>query len=379
MGFLRNIKSSLANNFNNIRGCNTNRKIIVIESDDWGATRMPSTATLNRLLKKNVTFDLSTAFDKYDTLASDEDLEMLFEVLCSVKDKNGNYAKITANSIMANPDFQKIKDSEFKQYYYEIFTETLNKYDPKTNIFQLWKKGIESNIFRPQFHGREHLNVPMWLKSLQKNHQGVLTCFEEGVYSMMIRKVEDKREHVLSAYNYQDREDLDFIAYSMKEGLLIFEKLFGYQSKSMIAPCYVWDSEIENMAYQNDIKYIQGGIFQLYPTFGLKKRKRHFMGERNHNDQIYLIRNCSFEPSNDRTIDHVDNCLHKIATAFRWNKPAIINSHRVNYIGRLEKNNSVKNLIILRQLLKSIVNKWPNAEFMFSDELGNVIEGNFTV
>ncbi len=48
----------------------------------------------------------------------------------------------------------------------------------------------------------------------------------------------------------------------------------------------------------------------------------------------YLTRNSFFEPSQAGS-DWVNNCLNDIANAFKWNKPAVISSHRVNYIGSL--------------------------------------------
>ena len=39
---------------NERRGWKTDHKIVVIESDDWGSIRMPSTETLNHLLKNSV-------------------------------------------------------------------------------------------------------------------------------------------------------------------------------------------------------------------------------------------------------------------------------------------------------------------------------------
>jgi hypothetical protein len=56
-------------------------------------------------------------------LANETDLKALFEVLHSVNDKNGNPAIITANTIVANPGFDKISDSDYQEYHYEPFTK----------------------------------------------------------------------------------------------------------------------------------------------------------------------------------------------------------------------------------------------------------------
>ena len=113
-----------------IPGWRTNRKIIVIESDDWGTVRMPSRMVYEKLLKAGLNLNGGDGlrYSLYDSLESQADLEGLFQVLFSFRDFNDSPAVITANSVVANPDFKKIKESGFQRYYYEPFTETLNKY-----------------------------------------------------------------------------------------------------------------------------------------------------------------------------------------------------------------------------------------------------------
>jgi hypothetical protein len=65
--------------------------------------------------------------------------------------------------------------------------------------------------------------------------------------------------------------------------------------------------------------------------------------------------------------------LNRIETAFRYYKPAIISSHRVNFIGAIVPDNRNKNLMLLKQLLFEIVKKWPDVEFMSSDQLGDLM------
>jgi hypothetical protein len=98
----------------------------------------------------------------------------------------------------------------------------------------------------------------------------------------------------------------------------------------------------------------------------------HYIGQKNRLGQIYLTRNCFFEPSQPGR-DWVDSCLNDIRIAFRCRKPAVISSHRVNYIGALDPKNRESGLRQLSALLKSILQQWPDVEFMTSDELGQFI------
>ena len=110
----------------NMIGWRTKRHLVVIESDDWGTIRMPSREVYEEFMRRGIRVDRDP-YCRYDNLATKHDLENLFEVLQSVKDKNGHPAVITANTLSANPVFDKIKESEYSQYYFEPFTETLKR------------------------------------------------------------------------------------------------------------------------------------------------------------------------------------------------------------------------------------------------------------
>lgn len=377
--YISAVKSRSATHINQRRGWTTDRKIVVIESDDWGSIRMPSITTLNYLQRKGVKLNPELGYDKYDTLASNTDLEMLFEVLDSVKDKNGNPAKITFNTVMANPDFTKIKESGYTEYHYELFTETLKRYLNHDRSFSLWQEGIENKVMKPQFHGREHLNVQLWLKALREDWKGARISFEKEVYCNYFDKGIDSRGRFLEAYNITEAGEYKFILDSIVDGLGLFEKVFGFKSRSMIAPNYIWDDNIEKTALDNEVKYLQGGFMRrntlVDKKSGNKSMYGRYMGERNKYSQINLIRNCLFEPSQDTSLN-ADYCLNDIERMFKLKKPAIVCSHRLNFIGELDYNNRDITLRDLEYLLKTIVSKYPNVEFMSSDELGDVINDN---
>ena len=87
-----------------------------------------------------------------------------------------------------------------------------------------------------------------------------------------------------------------------------------------------------------------------------------------------MVRNVVFEPTEDRGIDWVNFTMKQIETAFRWNKPAIISSHRVNFCGHIEPKNREKGLESLQLLLKQFVQKWPDVEFMAADEMALILK-----
>jgi hypothetical protein len=368
---LSRLKSVFIQNLMNIPGWRTDRKIVVIESDDWGSIRMPSEETYKSFISRG--FDISgSRYNRLDTLETDKDLEMLYEVLNSVRDREGNPAVITSNFVVGNPDFKRIRESDFREYFFEPVTSTLKKYPGRDQLESLWKQGISSGIFHPQFHGREHVNVIRWMNALKEKTPEIMFTFDKettfsgnGDYNFM------------EVLDYNTPGDLTQMKESLAEGMGLFEKIFGYRSKSFIPPCYTWNSEIEETLRNGGVYYLQGIIVQQLPTgsFDNYKRKYHYLGKRNSSGQFYLIRNCFFEPSLTDTSDPVGECMRRINIAFRWNKPAVICSHRINFMGALDEKNRNDNLLLFMDLLKRIKKTWPDVEFMTSDQLGDLIAG----
>ena len=132
----------------NLKAFKTNRRLIIIESDDWGSIRTKDKITLKYLNKINPNIN-NERYTQLDSIASEDDLTAMFEVLNSVKDSNSNPACLTANVCTANPDFKKIKDSEFNKFYFEKFTETLSKYSSKNNLFDIWNDVQKQGLFKP--------------------------------------------------------------------------------------------------------------------------------------------------------------------------------------------------------------------------------------
>ena len=375
MHAINSFKSFLSQNYYSALGWKTNRKIIVFESDDWGAIRMPSNDVREYLKSKSIKFS-NYGYDDYDTLASKEDLECLFNVLQKYKDINGRCPVITANTIVANPDFERIYKSNFEEYFYELFTDTLNRYYPNEDVVSVWKEGINSRLFYPQFHGREHLNVQMWLALLKKGDKNVREAFSKNNYSLILDDSVTKK--LLHAYNITSETQKDFVKESISDGLRIFHNIFGFKSETTIAPSFTWDGFLEEAFYENGIRCLQGSFVQSCSLLYKRKKIRHYIGEKNKLAQIYLTRNASFEPSQNKQHreEVVEACLRDIERAFFWKKPAIISAHRLNFIGGLDKENRRRNLVLLDRLLLNILNKYGDIEFLSSAELYRVIKSS---
>ena len=145
-------KEKISKNYINALGWSTKEKYILLESDDWGAIRMPSISTYNLFIEKKIPVN-DLHIDKYDSLESEEDLKALFETLEKFIDKKGNPAALTAYHVVANPNFAAIEANERKKYVYETILETYARNPHTVKSFDLIKQGISKEYIYHNFMG----------------------------------------------------------------------------------------------------------------------------------------------------------------------------------------------------------------------------------
>jgi len=374
-----NLKSALRVNISNIPGWRTNKKIVVIESDDWGSVRMSSLDSFERLKKIGIPVD-KNHYNIYDSLESNDDLESLFNTLSEFNDKTGRHPVMTGVNVVANPDFVKIKATDFNEYYYEPYIETLKRYPNHERVYELWEKGISERLFVPAFHGREHLNAQFWLRALQSGNRSTLAAFEDGVTGIPRTGIDGESvPNFQAAFDLETIADLPYMKSVIDSGLDLFEDIYGYKSTYFVPTNGPFNNTLEEELCNKKVKYINTAKKQREPLGDGKFRvNTHFIGQKNQWHQFYLTRNCFFEPSSSgfespANTDWVNNCLKEIEIAFRWHKPATISSHRVNYIGYLHPENREHSLKQMKELLTKMLRRWPDIEFLTSMELGDLI------
>lgn len=367
------IRQIVFRNLSNIPGWRTNRKIIVIESDDWGSIRIPSKRVFNKFVKSGIRLDRNH-FSSYDSLESNADIEPLLSLLAEFKDFKGNNPVFTAMSLVANPDFEKIKKEKFETYYYEEVNSTYLNYPSSDKVLRMIKDGIKNKLFIPQFHGREHLNVMEWLRGLRAGLSNTLYAFENYFTGVPPLIANESRVDYQAAFDLQNKQDISYHKEVINDGLGLFEKTFGYKASYFVPPNGPYNSQLDQMLSKSGVRYINGAKIRKEPQGNGKTSTRfHYLGQQTTTGLTYLTRNALFEPANRSRQNWVDTCLSDISIAFKWHKPAIISTHRVNYMGVLDERNRTNGLHQLKQLLSAILKKWPDVEFMTSNELGDLI------
>lgn len=358
------------------RGFHTKRHLVVIESDDWGSIRMPS-AEVYRKLQKAGDHPENDAFLRNDCLENVADLTALFAVLTSVKDKNGSPAVMTANFAMANPDFDKI-DPINDAYFFEPFTDTYKRYYPDQDVFSCVQDGIKSSCFVPQLHCREHMNVNRWMNDLKQQKHDTVIAFQNHMIGTGASFSQENPFGYMDAFNSNFISDAE-LSNVVHDAMELFVNTFGKKSETFVASCFVWNDALEKALCDVGVCGIQSGCWQNLPVCteegNALRRKLRFTGQKNRIGQVYTVRNCTYEPAYQQTpMKSAKECLDQIMRAFHNRKPAIINSHRFNYIGSINRENARENLKGLSWLLQTIIDNIPDAEFISTAELLRIID-----
>lgn len=367
--------TQLKDKYIELRGFHTSRKLVVIESDDWGSIRMPSRSTFEKLRDMGDSPE-KDAFLSNDCLENEDDLRELYNVLASVKDSKGHPAIMTMNFAMANPDFDNI-DPKSGVYAYEPFYKTYDRYYGKNNILSLINEGMDKGYVLPQLHCREHMNVNRWIKALKEGRTDAIMAYENKTIGVGASFSPDNIFGYMDAFNTDCSND-DELEAIVIEANKMFKESFGFDSETFVASCFVWGGGFEKSLGKLGIKFMQTSPWQYAPVsqggeYKLK-RKLHFTGEKSRNGQMYSVRNCVFEPAYKQDYrESVDTCLAEIERSFKAGKPAIITSHRLNYIGSIRPENRDQSLNGLRKLLTCIVERYPDVEFVSSAELFSIM------
>ena len=340
--------------------------IIVFESDDWGSHRTHDAANLPRLSDMGFAMDRSVyAFDCIETAC---DINALERVLTENVSRVGSVPKFTANFVMANPDFQAIDASDRTAYRYTPYYDEQRLFDGPA-LAAAWGQAISRGAFVPQLHCREHIKWWAWMADLAVPDSDASRTF--GMNMCGVPQACSPTQTSYFAPVYVDeafaRRKPDAFTQTIAEGARLFQDHFGFASQTTIAPVAFWNDRVEDIWHDHGIRGIQSPWVQSREVDGLVSETPRFLGQSNRHGQRYLLRNCTFEPR--KASLGVERALSDIERAFRFGKPAIVSTHRVNYVAGIDSDGAQSSLALLDRLLKTILDTWPDTEFLTSDVL----------
>ncbi|HZW58571.1 MAG TPA: hypothetical protein VFF30_19955 [Nitrososphaerales archaeon] len=343
---------------------------VVFESDDWGfcgENKNPSSS--ERLARLGYELRGKGSGDSYyNTLEKTEDLENLYEVLSSFSDGLGRHPVFTANFVVTNPDFERIKAGNFSEYHtIPISLGFPKSWDSGKSLRQTWRSGIEKKVWMPEFHGYSHFNYQNWLKGLRKGDKKLRDFFEEEMIASS-RDYPTLSEYVTNpgTGTFASRKEQSS---TVSRGCEIFRFTFGYPARSTIPPSDIWNIDTEMAFLHSNLHYVQSertryssalGLFRIdfASTFNIVKSAILLLGP-----LTKLYRNVRLELNDDESeVLETSNYLFKIGS------PVVVGTHRVNYVSGIDRNLAERGRKKLRTYLKAI-SEDSRTVFMTSSEL----------
>jgi hypothetical protein len=365
----------LSKYISNLIGWHSPRRIVVFESDDWGSIRMPDREVRDTLIKQGIRVD-QNYFTNNDSLENQAELQDLAETLLNFKDCKGRHPVFTTLNIMGNPDFEKIISGGFKEYFWQHFGDTYKAYGSDAQkMSSCWKSVEEAGVMFPEYHGHEHVNVPRWFRGLNAGLPITLQACNMHLSGIKPHHAKEDREDYQAAFDIDIPEDIPVINNLLSAGLVEFKKYFGRSAEYFVPTNGPLSKQAYPVLKEHGILYLNSSKIEREPLGnGKNKMLFRYLGKRVPPGFTIITRNVFFEPSaTDRSADWVNKAIADVDIAFRFGKPAIICTHRVNYIGSIDPENKKRGLTQLDQLLKELLKRWPDIEFMSSSELGRLI------
>jgi hypothetical protein len=366
------VRRLLFDNLKNIPGWRTGEKLVAFAVDDYGNVRLDSAAARDKLDAAGL--DMSSRFDRLDALETRQDLEMLFEVLSLVSDAGGRPAVFTPYALSANPAFDAMLDGS-DGYRYEPLTQTFERLSctqpaAYEGAWVLWKDGIDKGYLKPQFHGREHINIELLERKLKARDKALLVNLENRSLAALGGEASMPGVGFTHAFGYSEKTEIARHREIIESGLQLFEEVFGFGSKTFTPPAQQLHPELYPFVESLGVDAIDKPLrcVRRLEKNGAK-REWNVLGIRRGQQHVTIVRNVVFEPTSKPSFDSVGLALDQVAAAFRWHRPAIISSHRVNFCGHIDAENRTYGLAALKRLLDGITGRWPDAQFIGVDEL----------
>ncbi|MFO7901561.1 MAG: hypothetical protein R6U98_02780, partial [Pirellulaceae bacterium] len=265
-------------------------------------------------------------------------------------------------------------------YQYESLTRTFKRLaadQPAAyeGAWALWQEAIRGGLLKPQFHGREHLNVEVLERKLKAGDRALKINIENRSMAGLGDESSLPGVGFTHGFGLWERSETARHREIISDGLKLFEQVFGFRSKTFTPPAQKLHPELHPFVESQGVCAIDKPL-HCVRRLDRERTVREFnaLGRRRGQEHVSLVRNVVFEPTNERSFDAVGLALNQVAAAFRWRKPAIISSHRVNFCGHIEEDNRRFGLNALRRLLQGIVQRWPDVQFISADELAERIE-----
>jgi hypothetical protein len=301
--------------------------VVALQSDDWGlAGFIPQGAALQGIDRGLLSPGRFPEVYWGSTLEDSASVAELCGILAAQRGRDGLPAVLQANYVLGSLGWE----SEGNGWAWrEYFLPEVPAAYARPGLWQAVRRGMELGVWRPEYHALWHYDPRLRKQRVQEDPAARLAA-ERGV---MIFPGSER------AWELGPWRPLPELAAELDLGLQRFGALFGRGPSSIIAPDYTWDARCEDLWESRELTVIQAKREQRYPGMGagwrprlwkyLRQRWDHWAQP----DRLYLERNCRFEPVQAIAMETVvQDCLAEIRRAWTRGQPAVVESHRINFV-----------------------------------------------
>lgn len=301
-------------------------RAVVLQSDDWGlAGFVPHAQAWDGLDRDALGPGRFPEVYWNSTLEDAAMVSELSTILGSVQDADGLPGLFQPNYVMGSLAWEPEAGRD------AWVRRDLPDLPPGYERPGLWAAVAEATAegtWHPEFHAAFHYDPEVRKrKALESDLAREVT--RRGI--MLFPGSEAARELAPSRSSEEKARELD-------RALAVFADLFGRPARSIMAPDYTWDATMEALWDRRGLRVIQGKREQRHPGagYGAMDRIRKLLGRRAdkvfRRDRVYLERNCRLEPVQaPDPAAVIESCLAETRRAWEAGRPAIVETHRVNF------------------------------------------------
>ena len=302
-------------------------RAVVVESDDWGLSGFAPAADVWQGLDRNALAPGNFP-DVYwnSTLEDSATIKALGRILNSVRGRDGRPAVFQPNYVMSALDYEEgPQGTNWRRY--DI--PDLPPQYPRPGLWGTVTDVVNGGLWYPEYHAAWHYDP-------ERRRQAVA---EGGVAEEAARRgipLFTGSEAARELGSWRSSVELER---ELEQGLYLFEEFFQRRPGSLIAPDYTWNGRMENIWEGSGLTVIQAKREQRNPDLGngrlgrLQKYVYRQVDRRWNPGRIYLERNCRLEPV--QALDPsavIDDCITATFAAWSAGQPAIVETHRVNFV-----------------------------------------------
>jgi hypothetical protein len=167
------------------------------------------------------------------------------------------------------------------------------------------KKATSDGIFQPQYHGREHLNLKVLSEKLARRDENLIVNLENRSYTSIIDSGYSTitNASAFSFWNINENKNLIEIA---EDGINRFADIYEYFPMHFNSPGSGESQIMQTCLSEKGIKYIDAPLIKTeHLGFG-EYKKQFYYTEKNSHIQYFMVRNCIFDPTENRGYDPIN-------------------------------------------------------------------------